>query len=99
METKMFCVHTVLVKKLDGLRVRFLGVAAAESRRDLLDPPTLSMLSPHPSFRFRRDGAVAQSVYLFEKDFNFMFIEWWRRFLLYIRQPLPNPLRALRMVV
>ncbi|EYC21421.1 hypothetical protein Y032_0019g3811 [Ancylostoma ceylanicum] len=27
-----------------------------------------SMLSPHPSFRSRRDGADAQSVYLFEKD-------------------------------
>ncbi|EYB95713.1 hypothetical protein Y032_0156g3105 [Ancylostoma ceylanicum] len=29
------------------------------------------MLSPHPSFRFRRDGAVAQSVYLFEKDYRY----------------------------
>ncbi|EYC23415.1 hypothetical protein Y032_0015g2638 [Ancylostoma ceylanicum] len=51
-----------------GLRVRFLIVAAAESRWDLLDPLTWSMLSPHPSFRSRRDGADAQSVYLFEKD-------------------------------
>ncbi|EYC13687.1 hypothetical protein Y032_0043g866 [Ancylostoma ceylanicum] len=59
---------TVLLKKKDGLRVRFLSIAAAESLRDLLDPLTSGMLSPYPSFRFRRDGAVAQSVYLFEKD-------------------------------
>ncbi|EYB91559.1 hypothetical protein Y032_0204g1872 [Ancylostoma ceylanicum] len=30
--------NTVLLKKIHGLRVRFLSVAAAESRRDLLDP-------------------------------------------------------------
>ncbi|EYC46061.1 hypothetical protein Y032_0409g936 [Ancylostoma ceylanicum] len=44
--------------------VRFLIVAAAESRRDLLDPLTCFMLSPHPSFWSRRDGAAPQSVFL-----------------------------------
>ncbi|EYB82103.1 hypothetical protein Y032_0367g43 [Ancylostoma ceylanicum] len=43
-------------------------VAAAESRRDLLDPLTWSVLSPHLSYRSRRDGAITQSVYVFEKD-------------------------------
>ncbi|EYB94139.1 hypothetical protein Y032_0175g511 [Ancylostoma ceylanicum] len=38
-------------------------VAAGPTR-----PLTWSMLSPHPSFRSRGDGADAQSVYLFEKD-------------------------------
>ncbi|EYC42593.1 hypothetical protein Y032_0526g2955 [Ancylostoma ceylanicum] len=52
----------ILVEKIDGLRVRFLSVAAAESLRDLLDPLSWGMLSPHSSFRFRRDSAVAQSV-------------------------------------
>ncbi|EYB88930.1 hypothetical protein Y032_0239g3313 [Ancylostoma ceylanicum] len=61
---------SVLLKKIDVLRVRFLSVAAAVSRRDLLDP-TWSMLTPHPSFRCRRDGADAQSVYLFEKNRTF----------------------------
>ncbi|EYC42052.1 hypothetical protein Y032_0545g3240 [Ancylostoma ceylanicum] len=31
------------------------------------------MLSPHPSFRFRCDGAVGQSVYLFEKDCTYTY--------------------------
>ncbi|EYC25334.1 hypothetical protein Y032_0012g1830 [Ancylostoma ceylanicum] len=47
--------YTVFVRKIDGLRVRFLSVAAAGSRRDLLDSLYWSMVSPHPSFRFRRD--------------------------------------------
>ncbi|EYC15657.1 hypothetical protein Y032_0036g3277 [Ancylostoma ceylanicum] len=33
-------VPTVLLKKIDGLRVRFLSVAVAESRRDLLESLT-----------------------------------------------------------
>ncbi|EYB97844.1 hypothetical protein Y032_0136g1958 [Ancylostoma ceylanicum] len=33
-------INRVLLKKKDGLRVRFLSVAAAESRRDLFDPLT-----------------------------------------------------------
>ncbi|EYB99418.1 hypothetical protein Y032_0122g1041 [Ancylostoma ceylanicum] len=33
------------------------------------------MLSPHPSLRSRRDGAVAQSAYLFEKGCSSTFSE------------------------
>ncbi|EYC21042.1 hypothetical protein Y032_0020g198 [Ancylostoma ceylanicum] len=58
----------VLVKKLDGLRVRFHSVAAAQSQRDLFDPLTWSTLSPQPSSRYCRDSAGTKSVYLFEKD-------------------------------
>ncbi|EYC20264.1 hypothetical protein Y032_0022g539 [Ancylostoma ceylanicum] len=58
---------TLLLKKIDGLRVLFLSAAAAESRRDLLDPLTWGILSSHTSFR-SCNGAVTQSVYLFEKD-------------------------------
>ncbi|EYC07777.1 hypothetical protein Y032_0069g388 [Ancylostoma ceylanicum] len=54
--------------KIDGLRVRFLSVASAPSRRDLTRPSPRGILSPHPSFGPRRDGADAQSVHLFEKD-------------------------------
>ncbi|EYC07778.1 hypothetical protein Y032_0069g388 [Ancylostoma ceylanicum] len=57
-----------LLKKIDGLRVRFLSVASAPSRRDLTRPSPRGILSPHPSFGPRRDGADAQSVHLFEKD-------------------------------
>ncbi|EYC34013.1 hypothetical protein Y032_0001g2 [Ancylostoma ceylanicum] len=59
---------TVLVKKIDGLRVRFHGVAAPELRWDLLDPLTCSILSAHLLFRSRRECVFMQSVYLFEKD-------------------------------
>ncbi|EYB89173.1 hypothetical protein Y032_0235g3194 [Ancylostoma ceylanicum] len=52
----------ILVERTDELRVRFPSVAFAESRRDPLDPLAWSMLSPHPSFKFCRDGEVAQSV-------------------------------------
>ncbi|EYC40595.1 hypothetical protein Y032_0605g573 [Ancylostoma ceylanicum] len=59
---------TVLVKKIDRMCVRFLSVAAAESRRDLYDPLTFSMLSSHLSSRSRRNFAVTESVYPFEKN-------------------------------
>ncbi|EYB91621.1 hypothetical protein Y032_0204g1900 [Ancylostoma ceylanicum] len=59
-------VRIALFEKIDGLSVRFHSVAAAESRRDLLDPLTWSMLSPHPSPRSRSGSAVTESVYLFE---------------------------------
>ncbi|EYC28653.1 hypothetical protein Y032_0007g3341 [Ancylostoma ceylanicum] len=36
----VFSASTVLLKKIDGLRVRFLSVAAAELWWDLLDPLT-----------------------------------------------------------
>ncbi|EYC16945.1 hypothetical protein Y032_0032g2584 [Ancylostoma ceylanicum] len=44
-------IYSYIVEEIYGLRLRFLSVAAAESRRDLLDPLNWSMLSPHPSFR------------------------------------------------
>ncbi|EYB99693.1 hypothetical protein Y032_0120g890 [Ancylostoma ceylanicum] len=54
-------------QKVDGLRVRFHGVAAAESRRDLLDSPTWSILSPPLSPKSRNGSAASESVYLFEE--------------------------------
>ncbi|EYB94996.1 hypothetical protein Y032_0165g5 [Ancylostoma ceylanicum] len=37
----------MIVDRIDGLRVRFYSAATAGSRRDLLDPLTWSMSSPH----------------------------------------------------
>ncbi|EYC01053.1 hypothetical protein Y032_0111g265 [Ancylostoma ceylanicum] len=66
----MLCLHrqtpcTVLLKKIDGLRVRFLSVTVAESRRDLLDLSRRAC-----SLRIPRSGSVAmvqsrnQSIFL-----------------------------------
>ncbi|EYC31353.1 hypothetical protein Y032_0004g2110 [Ancylostoma ceylanicum] len=55
-------------RKVDGLRVRFHGVAAAESRRDLLDSPTWSILSTPLSPKSRNGSAASESVSLFEKE-------------------------------
>ncbi|EYC13410.1 hypothetical protein Y032_0044g977 [Ancylostoma ceylanicum] len=60
--------RTVVVEKIDGMRTRNDNVAAAESRRDLLGPLTWSMLSSHSSSWSRRNCAVTEPVYLFEKD-------------------------------
>ncbi|EYC33571.1 hypothetical protein Y032_0002g867 [Ancylostoma ceylanicum] len=57
-----------LSKRVDGLLVRFHGVAASESRRDLLDSPTWSIFSPPLSPRSRNGSAALESVYLFEKE-------------------------------
>ncbi|EYB80891.1 hypothetical protein Y032_0397g691 [Ancylostoma ceylanicum] len=55
---------TVLVKKIDGLRVGFHSVAAAEPHQDLFDPLTWSMLFPHPSSSSPRDSAATEFAFL-----------------------------------
>ncbi|EYB88203.1 hypothetical protein Y032_0251g189 [Ancylostoma ceylanicum] len=68
--------HCAVVEASDlmiigGFCARFLSVTSAESRRDLLDPLTWSILLLHLSFWSRRDSPAIESVYLFEKDCTF----------------------------
>ncbi|EYB93028.1 hypothetical protein Y032_0187g1125 [Ancylostoma ceylanicum] len=48
--------------------MRFRSVAVAESRWDLIDPLTWSMLFPHPSHKTSYDSAVTEFVYFLDKD-------------------------------
>ncbi|EYC28052.1 hypothetical protein Y032_0008g308 [Ancylostoma ceylanicum] len=68
--------RTVLLKKIDGLRVRFLIVAAAESRRDLLalslgacslriprSGPAAMVQTRNPSIFLRRSVHMRRNFY------------------------------------
>ncbi|EYC45329.1 hypothetical protein Y032_0432g1364 [Ancylostoma ceylanicum] len=50
--------------------MRFISIAATESRRDLLGPLTWSVLLPHLSSKSRRDHAAMVSFHLFGKTHN-----------------------------
>ncbi|EYB93980.1 hypothetical protein Y032_0177g615 [Ancylostoma ceylanicum] len=67
-KASIYVENTVVFEKIDKLRVRFHSVADEESRRDLLDSLTWSILSPLFSTRSRNGSAATESVYLFEKE-------------------------------